>query len=290
MSTIRDRAKQAAVPIVQEAALQTGRATSRLRMTPDFLICGAQRCGTTSMYQALRQHPAVLRPVARKGVHYFDVHYDRGLSWYRSHFPLGVTARRHAHKVGMAVQTFESSPYYLFHPLSAERIAADLPGVKVLVLVRDPVERAYSAYSHEVARGHECESFERALELEGSRLAGEEARLAAEPTYRSHSHQHHAYIGRGRFVDQITRMEAAVGADRMLVIDAEDFFTDPDPVWADVVRHLGLPPAPNPQFRRYNARPRSALEPALRRTLEERFTDSDGRLTQWWGQIPSWRR
>ena len=69
--------------------------------------------------------------------------------------------------------TFESSPYYLFHPLSAERIARDLPGVKVLVLVRDPVERAYSAHAHELARGYETEQFERALELEEERLRGE---------------------------------------------------------------------------------------------------------------------
>src|SRR5580692_9445955 len=125
-------------------------------MLPGFLIVGAQRCGTTSMYRALSEHPEVRKAVLHKGVHYFDMNYGRGLGWYRAHFPL---AR------GGGV-TFESSPYYLFHPLAAERIAADLPGVKLIVLVRDPVERAYSAYTHERARGFETESFEQAIERE----------------------------------------------------------------------------------------------------------------------------
>src|SRR5215469_7371422 len=92
--------------------------------------------------------------------------------------------------------TFESSPYYMFHPLAPARIAADLPGVKLLVLVRDPVERACSAHAHELARGYESEPFERALELEDERLSGEAERIMAHPGYLSPSHQHHAYRAR----------------------------------------------------------------------------------------------
>ena len=73
-----------------------GRATYRFRTVPNLLIAGGQRCGTTSMYRALTQHPAVLKAVMHKGVHYFDTHYDRGLPWYRSHFPLEGTVRRTA--------------------------------------------------------------------------------------------------------------------------------------------------------------------------------------------------
>src|SRR5206468_1882749 len=120
-----------------------------------------------------RQHPAVLAPALQKGIHYFDKHYDRGSWWYRSHFPLRLTAGRREGRVGVVPLTGESSPYYMFHPLAATRIAADLPGVRLVVLVRDPVERAFSAYTHERARGYETETFERALELEPQRLAGE---------------------------------------------------------------------------------------------------------------------
>ena len=182
---------------VHVVSVTAGRLTSRARMLPGFLIVGAQRCGTTSMYRTLSQHPAVLKAVLHKGVHYFDMNYERGMSWYRAHFPLQPRDQP-------GPQAFESSPYYLFHPLAAERIARDLPGVRLLVLVRDPVERAYSAHAHETARGFETEPFERALELETTRLAGEEERMAADPGYVSLSHQHHAYCARGRYAEQLS--------------------------------------------------------------------------------------
>lgn len=285
-----DRAKRAALPTVQSAAALVGRATSSLRMLPGLLICGAQRCGTTSMYQALRQHPAVLRPVTRKGVHYFDVAYPRGIEWYRGHFPLRATGRRRERIAGAPALTFESSPYYLFHPAAAGRIAADLPGIKVLILLRDPVERAYSAYTHEYARGFETEPFERALELEDERLAGEEQRLLRDANYVSHAHQHQAYVHRGYYIDQVLRMVQAVGADRVHVVDAEDFFTDPIPVWQGVLQFLDLPSAPGVEFGQHNARPRTSMSATLRSCLLERYEDSDARLAEWWGRTPSWRR
>src|SRR5690606_6317559 len=174
---------RSAVPPTVKRVIHTGsrtfgRLTSEARVLPDFLIVGGQRCGTTSMYRALAAHPAVLKAVLHKGVHYFDINYHRGLSWYRGHFPLQRTARAVAAHTGVAPLTFESSPCYMYRPLAAGRIAADLPWVRLIVLVRDPVERAYSQHAHEVARGFETErDFGRALALEESRLAGEVERL-----------------------------------------------------------------------------------------------------------------
>jgi hypothetical protein len=280
-------------PRLQELARATARATGRItasaRMTPSFLIVGAQRCGTTSMYKTLSQHPLVLPAVLHKGAHYFDTGYGHGPAWYRGHFPLLATARRAAPSPDRLPVTGESSPYYMFHPLAGQRIAADLPGVKLLVLLRDPVERAYSAHTHETARGFETEPFERALELEPVRLAGEEARLVADPTYQSHSHQHHAYVTRGRYADQLRRLEGLFGRDRIHVVDSQRFFTDPEPVFAEVVDFLGIGPAGGIVFDRHNARPRSPMPDSLRRTLEDQLADSDAELEKWLGAAPSWR-
>lgn len=281
---------QALQRLGQSSSVMFGQATGPLRMTPGFLICGAQRCGTTSMYRTLSQHPSILKAVLHKGVHYFDTDYRRGPNWYRAHFPLRASAARVKRATGDAPMTFESSPYYLFHPLAQERIAKDLPGVRVIVLLRDPVERAYSAHTHESARGYETEPFERALELEDERLAGEAERIVADPTYNSFSHQHHGYLHRGRYIEQVRRMESAIGRDRMHVVDAEDFFTDPKPVWTEVVRFLGLPDSPVPVFEQHNARPRSPMSDSLRVKLVERFDEDDAALAAWWGQTPSWRR
>lgn len=268
-----------------------GRLSAGGRVTPSFLIVGAQRCGTTSLYRALAQHPLVLKPTLRKGVHYFDVAYERGPAWYRAHFPLAATARRLARRYGVRPVAFESAPYYLFHPHALTRAAHDLPGVKLVVLVRDPVERAYSAHTHEYARGFEPEpSFERALELEEERLAGTAEHLAGHPHAVSHAHRHHAYLARGRYAEQLARAESLVGRDRILVLDSGRFFADPETSYDRVLEFLGLPRLGDPVFDRHNARPRPAPLPAsLRADLTERFAMWDHRLELWLGTRPSWR-
>jgi hypothetical protein len=274
------------------ASWTAGRRTASARMTPSFLIIGAQRCGTTSLYRALAQHPLILKPLLRKGVHYFDVAYHKDPEWYRAHFPLAATARRLGRRHGVAPMAFESSPYYLFHPLASARIAWDLPGVKLIVLVRDPVERAWSAHAHEVARGFETEtSFERAVALEEERLAGEFERLCVTPLARSHAHRHHAYLARGRYVEQLSRLELLTGRDRVLVLDSGDFFADPRASYDRVLAFHGLPHLGEPTFRRHNARRRQGeLRPALRRALRDHFTPWDLKLAPWLGATPSWLR
>ena len=269
----------------------SGKLTAGARLAPSFLIAGAQRCGTTSLHKDLAQHPCVLEPIRRKGVHYFDVSYGRGLAWYRGHFPTKRTARRVAEAEGVdRVITGEASPYYMFHPLAPERIARDLPGVKIIVMLRDPVERAYSAHAHEYARGFETEPFERALELEPERLAGEAERLAAQPLAHSHAYRHQAYLARGRYIDQIERMAALFGRDRIHVVDSEAFFIDPEPVFTGVCAFLGLAPMiERITFDKHNARPRTPMPEALRDRLEAYFAPYDERLAAWLGRTPSWR-
>jgi hypothetical protein len=266
-----------------------GRPTARWRTTPNVLIAGGQRCGTTSMYRALIQHPAVLRAVGRKGVHYFDTDYGRGPDWYRGHFPLRQTVDRVRHTTGSTPVVLESSPYYGFHPLAATRIAADLPGVKLIVLIRDPVERAYSAHAHELARGFETESFERALELEPERLNGQDERLVREPFSVSLDHQHHAYVARGQYVELLRRLAEVFGRERLHVVDSHRFFAEPELVWADTLAFLRLPAGGDPVFERHNARPRSPMSAAVRDRLETHFRPWDDELIEWLGWVPSWR-
>jgi hypothetical protein len=278
-----------ATPAVRSSLVTARMLTGAAGMLPGFLIAGAQRSGTASMDRALRQHPAVFGGTLRE-VHYFDLQYDRGVRWYRSHFPFRSWARWAARSAGSPPVAFETSPYYLFHPLAAGRISRDLPGVKLLVLVRDPVERAYSAHAHETFFGYESEPFERALELEPTRLAGEAERMVADPGYASHSHQHHAYRTRGQYAEQLERLERLLGRDRIHVVESEAFFTSPEPAYDAVLDFLGLPRAGYPSFRRHNARPRAAAMPNhVRAALTEHYRPYDERLARWLGHEPSWR-
>ncbi len=279
--------------VVHLGSRSYGRLTAPARMTPSFLICGGQRCGTTSLYRAMAQHPVVMKAVLHKGVHYFDVSYRRGMSWYKGHFP----RQRHAEKIkqrhGVPAQTFESSPYYMYHPQAAARIAADLPGAKLLVLVRDPVERAYSQHHHEVARGFENErDFGNALALEAARLHRVEERLAADPAYYSFAHQHHAYRARGEYARYLSVMAQHVGRERIHVVESERFFSEPEQVYDEVCAFLGLPAGlGHPEFERHNARPRkSDMDPGLRRELSSYYASHDEALITWLGRVPIWRQ
>jgi hypothetical protein len=265
-----------------------GRVTSTQRVLPNALIVGAQRCGTTALFRAVTAHPGASGPVVRKGVHYFDVDYTHPLEWYQGFFPLRATASRGV-PAGQSPVVLEASPYYMFHPAVPGRIAKDLPGVKVVALLRDPVSRAHSAYKHEYSRGFETLSFVDALAAEDDRLAGEEEKLVSDPGYVSFAHQHQAYLARGRYTEQLERLEKAIGRDRILVLDSSEYFRQPDEGLHQVLEFLGLPPIPHEEVFR-NESTGSGIDPDLRRRLGEQMAPHDERLRDWLGWTPSWMR
>lgn len=283
---LRSKAPAAVRVTGRRVGLAVGEVTAALRSRPDFVVAGAQRAGTTSLFRALMQHPQVVRPSMHKGVNYFDVNYPKGPRWYAAHFPLRMTARLRTARAG-APCVFEASGYYLYHPLAVERLAADLPDTKVVVMLRDPVERAFSAYKHEVARGFEHESFERAIELEGERIAGEEDRMREDPTYTSFAHRHQSYLHRGHYADQVERLLRHVPRERVHLIESERFFTDPAPVFAGLTDFLGLAVHTPRHFDQYNARP-GAMDAETRGFLREYFGPHDERLAPLLGRVPGW--
>jgi hypothetical protein len=279
--TFRRRAAGAARALVDPFA----RATSSLRMLPDFVIVGAQRAGTTSLYKYLTEHPDVGRVRLGKGVHYFDTDFDRPMSWYRSHFPLDpdkVPLPGQPHHVG------EGSPYYMFHPEVPARIDAAIPGVKVIAILRDPVERAHSHWAHETARGFETLPFEAALEAEEERLAGAAAELIARDG-RSFAHQHHSYVARGQYAPQIQRLWDVFGPQRVLVLSSDRLFTDPAGAYGETLSFLGLP-AHEASYEVHNARSYSKIEPETESWLAKRFQESNDQLVEMLGSEFDFRR
>jgi hypothetical protein len=263
--------------------------TSGLRMLPDYLIIGAQRAGTTSLYLYLTHHPCVAPVVIGKGVHYFDVDFDKGPRWYRGHFP--VAARRYLSKVGrdMPLITGEGSPYYLFHPLVPGRVADLLPEVRLVVLLRDPVGRAYSHYQHFVRRGIETlPTFEQALQAEPERLEGEVEKLDRDPLYPAYNYQHFSYVARGMYADQLQRWSSFFPRDRMLILQSESFFADPAAAYARVLDFLDLPPRPLANHEVFNAGTYDGLAPATLRRLRGLFAEPNRRLYEFLGQDYGW--
>lgn len=287
MVSVRKAAPEIVKRTGRRAYVLAGTATAGLRVQPDFIMIGAQRCGTTSLFRALLAHPQVIRPTFHKGVNYFDLNYYHSLRWYRGHFPVArLVTRRTAPHGGPAV--FEASGYYIYHPFALERIAHDMPSVKLVVMLRDPVERAFSAYKHEFARRFESESFERALELEDSRLAGEVDKMRADPRYESLAHRHHSYRHRGHYAEQLERAFRFFSRDQVHIMDSEAFFAEPELEYKRLLAFLELRSFEPASFARYNARPGTGLEPATRHMLEEYYRPHDAALASLLGREPRW--
>jgi hypothetical protein len=252
------------------------RSTSRLRPLPDFLIIGGQRCGTTSLYFYLRAHPEV-RSALSKEIQFFSRHWSRGEGWYRAHFPMPapMVRRRQA-----APLTFEATPYYLFHPLAAERAAQVVPEAKLLVSLRDPVERAWSHYRHMVRLGLEPLSFEEAIDQEPERLAGEAERIRADPGYDPVNHRRYSYLARGRYAEQLQQWLRYFPPDRLIVLRSEALFDDPARCYRRIVSFLGLSawlPSSFPIHTRQSPLPRG-MPAGVRRRLEDQFASANQRL------------
>jgi hypothetical protein len=262
-----------------------GMMTGRFRTLPDFLIIGAKRGGTTSLYNYLLEHPLVtpLFPsVAKiKGIHFFDRNFHRGLGWYRSHFPTVAYKASVERTKGRRTVAGEASPYYLFHPLAPVRAHGVVPHAKLIVLLRNPVDRAYSHYLERTRNGTEPLSFEEAIAREPERLNGELERLLEEHSYYSFAHEHFSYVSQGLYLDQLQLWWSVYPRDQVCLIRSEDFFDHPNGVYRRVLEFLELPPWELREYRRYNFHPSRDMSPSVRRDLAALFAPHNERLARY---------
>jgi hypothetical protein len=243
-----------------------GVATAGLRPLPDFLILGAQKAGTTALYAYLRWHPQVTGP-SFKEVSFFDRHYARGERWYRAHLPI-----RRSGIVG------EASPSYLFHPLAPERVARMLPRARLIALLRNPVDRAFSHYQHEVALGREELSFEDALAREDERMQGELERMLRDPSYFSHAWWNYTYAARGRYAEQLERWLDAFPREQLLGLFTEELAADTAGTYRRVLDFLGVDARGLDSYPRIFEREYGGMDPATRIRLEGEFAEPNRRL------------
>ena len=149
--------------------------TAASRTLPDTIVLGEMRTGSTFLRGMLDQHPQAQLP-SKKEVHFYDYNFHRGADWYRAFYP-----RRRANSD--TLRYIDCTAGYFFHPLAPERVEQVTPEAKLIVVLRNPVERAISHYFLEVRRGRETLSPAEAFAAEAQRLAGEEERILADDRY-----------------------------------------------------------------------------------------------------------
>jgi hypothetical protein len=298
ISAVTERAKRMLPPGPKEAARSAlrgwGRATAALRPLPELLVLGTKRGGTTSMWNYLLEHPGMLPmwPAAEnlKSPHYFYWHYERGPDWYRSHFPTRATRSIAERRLGHRVVTGEASPNYLYDPRVPARVRELMPEVRLVVMLRDPVERAYSHYKERVRAGVEKLTFDAALEAEHVRLEGEVERMLAEPGYYSRAHDWFSYRDRGVYLPQLLRWEEHFPGSSMLVLRSEDFYADPQGQFDRVLQFVGLPPHRLREAKRWNYKPATGMSEVARADLREFYAPSVEALSRHLGRDLAWGR
>jgi len=251
--------------------------SGEVRALPDTLLIGAMKSGTSSLHYYLTQHPQVIAPL-RKEVHYFDLNFERGESWYRANFG----------REGQAGVNIDSSPYYLFHPLVPRRAHALVPNAKLIVLLRDPVRRAYSHYWHERDKGREPLSFEDAIAAEPDRIGRAHERLARGEIERSEAHQYFSYLARSRYAEQLERWLQFYPREQLLVLRFEDLARDPLQLTNESLAYTGLPPMNTAQLEPRHTRKYPPLDPATAGRLQDYFAPHDAALAQVLGRPVRW--
>lgn len=203
----------------QSSASPGGRVLGDPMTLPNFLIIGAMRSGTTSLTRQLRDHPDVFIS-ANKELHYFDFEFDKGPSWYEAHFDPAT----HQKAIG------EATPNYMYFADAVDKIRESLPTVRMVAILRNPVDRAYSHYWHNRSTGRETLEFAEAILAERKRLAVTDPRERAL----------WSYVDRGHYIRQLERVLENSDRERLLVLLFEDLAESPAKTYSNLWRFLEI--------------------------------------------------
>jgi lipopolysaccharide transport system ATP-binding protein len=183
---------------------------------PDYIILGAQKGGTTTLFYQLSQHPQVDNS-SIKELHYFDLGYDQPIESYVNFF----------RDKKRSCITGESSPYYIFHPHAAARIKKHFPKTKFIVLLRNPIKRAYSHYQMMKRRGIDpTETFEEAISRENERIGELYKKMVNNEKENYIDVQMFSYIMRGDYSKQIKVWLDLFPKERFIFIESEEYYAN----------------------------------------------------------------
>ncbi|MCC5897965.1 MAG: tetratricopeptide repeat protein [Phormidium sp. BM_Day4_Bin.17] len=235
----------------------------------DFIILGAQKAGTSSLYAYMAQHPDIV-PALRKEVEFWSWKFYRGLDWYFAHFPQIPE--------GSHLQTGEACPGYLDFHETAERLREALPNIKLIVLLRNPVDRAISHYHHWVRRNQESLPFEEAIEAKIQEIE-EKGRV-----WRIHSN----YIARGVYVEFLKHWFSVFPREQFLILKSEEFYENPGESLKQVYEFIGLPDFQLSCYKKYNSGQYSPAEEATRQKISEFYKPYNQELSEFLGADFTW--
>ena len=247
------------------------------RAMPNFILIGAQKSGTSSMFSYLRQHPQIIRPIFKEP-YFFDRHYQRGLGWYGCNFPSRAKIDRLNDRSGRPHLTFEATATYVFDENVPARIARDLQTRKFVLLLRNPVERAISAYWHARRMGIEARTLAEAMDSDMSRYREESAGRYAAGAAAGSAPRRPSYLRRGIYHEAVSRWQSVFSPADLLVLQSETMFAEPAAIMAQVFAFLGIPQPAHIDYAPQNVGAYDERDASVRDMLREFYRPHNAHL------------
>ena len=236
---------------------------------PQFAVIGTQKGGTTSLYYYMTQHPQVLTPI-KKEIHFWSSYFELGLDWYLSHFP--PTSSEQNFLSG------EASTNYFDFDCVPDRMYRFLPQTKLIILLRNPVDRAISHYYHSVREGWEHRSFEDAIERQMQKFDRD-----CDPW-----NQQGNYLTRGMYVTFIKKWMEVFPANQLLILNSQDFYENPGNTLTQVFEFLDIPDRKVQDSKKYNAGSYASINPSVYQQLRDYYQPYNRELEDYLGMKFSW--
>ena len=210
--------------------------TGFIRVIPDFLVIGAKRCGTTSLYQHLPEHPCISKS-PHDNMGFFNDNFHLGVNWYKSFFPTTFTRNKIKSKFG-GFLAFDVTTKYMEEESTANNVYQTKPNMKIVVILRNPVDRAYSQYHLSVRQTAERRSFEDVVEENMNRLNKE-------------SHEHYEikpkfsvkednYLKKGLYALQLRYWLKIFPRKSILIMSTEEFESNQQAIYNKIFGFLNI--------------------------------------------------
>lgn len=251
--------------------------TSSIHTLPNFIIIGAAKGGTSSLYDYLTQHPSIYSCVVKEP-NYFAMYYDRGINWYKSCFPTTLKKYNVETFERKKFVTGEASTQYYWYPHTPKRIKKILPKVKLILLLRNPIDRSFSHYNMNVNGGKEVLSFEEAIDQEKERTHEEYKKILENEYYFSPKYTLQAYLAKSIYVNFLSEWLKHFSLQQFLIIKSEDFYNNPNKIYNEVLEFLNLPKAKLKNYKITRKGSYDTMNPNTRRKLVEYFRPYNEKL------------
>lgn len=254
--------------------------TSPLRVLPNFIVIGVVRGGTTSLFENLSKHPCIYSS-SYDELGFFDSNFDLGLHWYRSMFPT-IFQKKISELQNKCFMTYDVTPFYIWNSLAAQRIRDTLPTIKLITLLRNPIDRAYSNYFLGVRSGSEKLSFEEAIHNDIRLLEKESCDNLATYTRAG------SYVVKGLYAKQLAPWFSLFPKDQLLILQTEKFEEQTSTTLSQIFEFLNLSHYEIKDFKKMNVGKYPSMKKETRQFLKNYYAPHNEDLYRLIGQKFNW--